>query len=127
MGDMSDGHDFGMFDATYKQRRPQMSNKFPGTILTMLYNTRSGKTARSMPLDETNIAQLQAALQKAGPGAKIALKPTSDKYRDEKAQELKKRGSKGSPAEYILEVLSEAELQEERDRLNAQNSGDDAL
>lgn len=104
-----------------------MSNKFPGTVLTMLYNTRSGKTARSMPLDETNIAQLQAALQKAGPGAKIALKPTSEKYRTEKAQQLQAQGKRGGPAEYILEVLSEAELQEERDRLNAQTSGDDAL
>lgn len=104
-----------------------MSNKFPGTILTMLYNTRSGKTARSMPLDETNIAQLQAAFQKAGPGAKLALKPTSDKYRTEKARELQAKGSKGSPAEYILEVLSAQELQEERARMGAQSSGDDAL
>ena len=101
--------------------------KFPGQILAMLYPSRSGITARSMPLDETNIAQLQAALQKAGPGAKIALKPTSDKYRAEKEAQMRKEGKKGNAAAFILEVLNAQELAEERDRMQANSSGDDAL
>lgn len=101
--------------------------KFPGQILTMLYPTRSGKTSRSMPLDAEGLAKLQSALQKAGPGCKIAFKETSPKYRAEKQAQMESEGKRGSPAQYILEVLSAAELAEERDRMNTQNSGDDAL
>jgi len=103
-----------------------MSNdrKFPGKMISMLYPSRSGLTSRSMPIDEANLAQIQDALQSAGPGAKLALKPTSDKYRAEKAQQMKGAGKQGSPAQYILEVLSAAELSEERERLQSQTPTD---
>lgn len=101
--------------------------KFPGQILAMLYPSRTGLTSRSMPLDEQNIAQLQQALQSAGPGAKIALKPTSEKYRAEKEAQMRSQGKKGNAPAFILEVLNAQELNEERERMNAQNSGDASL
>lgn len=97
--------------------------KFPGQILTMLYPSRSGQTASSMPLDEENIAKLQDALQKAGPGSKIRWKRTSDAYRAKKQAELEAAGKQGGPAEYILEILNANELAEERTKLQSNNAG----
>jgi hypothetical protein len=97
--------------------------KFPGQILTMLYPSRSGQTASSMPLDEENIAKLQDALQKAGPGSKIRWKPTSEKYRAEKLAKMQAEGKQGGPAEYILEILNANELAEERARVQSTNTG----
>lgn len=105
--------------------------KFLGKALTYLYASQSGKTHSSMSLDETGLAQLQEKLREAGPGSRIRLKTTSDKYRAEKADQLRNDNKKGSPAQYIIEVLSAAELAEERaqmdQRNNAQSSGDGAL
>lgn len=98
--------------------------KFAGQIVTMLYPSRSGLTARSMPIDEESLAKIQQALQNAGPGSKLALKPTSDDYRAKKAAEMKKAGKKGSPAAYILEVLNADELAEERERMQAESGND---
>jgi hypothetical protein len=104
--------------------------KFPGKILTMLYPSRSGLTSRSMPLGPSEFseidsyAELMNALQKAGPGCKIALKPTSEEYRSRKEAEMRAQGKKGGAATFILEVLSAAELTEERERMQANSNGE---
>lgn len=104
--------------------------KFLGKALAYLYASQSGKTHSSMTIDETGLAQIQEALKNAGPGSRIRLKTTTEKYRAEKADQLRNEGKKGSPAQYIVEVLSAAELAEEKAQMesrNAQTSGDGAL
>jgi hypothetical protein len=105
-----------------------MSNekrKFLGKALAYLYSSQSGKTHSSMTIDETSLAQIQDSLSKAGPGSRIRLKVTSDKYRNDKASQLRNEGKKGSPAQYIVEVLSAAELAEERAQMDSRNNSED--
>lgn len=92
------------------------NRKYPGTLLTMLFSTRSGKQNRSMAFDETGFAKFMQAMQDAGPGCKVVLKETSPDYRATK--KVSKAGREYDPAQYVLEVLTAAELQAERDALN---------
>ncbi len=108
----------------------QNEKKFLGKALAYLYPSFSGKTQSTMTLDEVNIAQLLSSIQKSGPGSKIRLKPTSEKFRAEKVASLRSQGKKGNAPEYIVEIISASELEEEKKILDAKNaltSGDGAL
>lgn len=96
--------------------------KFRGKAIAYLYSSQSGKTSRTMSLDEKNLDQLRTTLLESGPGSQIRLKETTDAYRNKKSEEMAAAGKKGGPAKYILEILTAAEIAAEKAEFDAQRS-----
>lgn len=95
-------------------------NQYRGKILVSLYASKTGKTAKSMPLRDEFASALLDKIQKAGDGAVIRMKQTSQKYKDAQNQKLKAEKRKGFPADYFLEILTAKEIEEEKAELDAQ-------
>lgn len=98
----------------------QQQTEYRGKILTSLYKSKSGKTAKSAPLTGEYLGQFLDKVQQAGDGAVVRLDMTSDNYRKTQNERLASEGKKGSAADYFLKVYTKAEIEAERAELEAQ-------
>lgn len=90
--------------------------KYPITIVG-LYATPTPGNSRSMVLSQEYADKACAAIQ-AAVGGKIAVKATSAKTKAEKGEKF---------PDYFLEAVTPDILADERNRMQAQKSGDDSL
>ncbi len=96
------------------------TTQYRGKILVSLYSSKSGKTAKSMPLKDQFASELLQKIQDAGDGAVIRMKHTSPAYKEKQNERLKEQKKQGTPADYFLEILTAQEIAEERAELEAQ-------